>query len=93
MIALTPVLKSSNIDSVGYSHTDHILAVVFKGGATWHYREVPQAVGAAMMDAVQQSNKAFEHGLAMDSEGVPSVGKLFATEIRWKYDSEKIETA
>lgn len=90
MIALTPVLHSSNINAAAYDPVSHVLAVEFSGGIVWHYREVPPSVGEVMMTVVQQANAAHESGLALDSDETPSVGRFFAAMVRGKFDSEKV---
>lgn len=93
MIALTPVLRSSNITGVAFDSANRILAMAFLGGSTWHYRDVPPEVGDVMMQVVQQANVAVESGLALDADETPSVGRFFAAKIKKQYDAEKIETA
>lgn len=93
MIALTPVLKSSNIAGVAYDYLHEILAVEFSGGTVWHYKHVPQEIGQGMMWVVQQANSVAETGLAMDDDDKPSVGRFFAARVKGKYDAEKIVTA
>ena len=90
MIALTPVLHSSNINAVAYDSVAHVLAVEFSGGAVWHYRDIPPSVGEVMMEVVQKANAAHESGLALDADETPSVGRFFSAMVRGKYDGEKV---
>jgi hypothetical protein len=47
---MVPV-SSSNIESVGYEPETHNLAVKFKGGATYHYSDVPAETHKELMRA------------------------------------------
>lgn len=91
MIALTPVLHSSNIAACAYDPVAHILAVAFKpSGEVWHYKHVPLEVGEVMMTVVRQANAEHENGMAHDSSETPSVGRYFAATVKGHYDAEKI---
>jgi hypothetical protein len=50
MIPLEPV-QSSNIAAVGYDQPNHVLAVQFTNGTTYHYKDVPSDVIEAMKEA------------------------------------------
>lgn len=50
IITLNPV-QSSNVAAVGYDPVSQTLAVKFKGGKTYHYAEVPQAVHHELQEA------------------------------------------
>jgi len=50
----TPV-KSSQLVSVGYDPTEHVLEIEFQDGGIYHYFGVPPAVHSALM-------KAHSHG-------------------------------
>ena len=90
MIALTPVLHSSNINAVAYDSVAHVLAVEFSGGTVWHYREVPPSVGEVMMTVVQQYNTAHESGMELDADETPSVGRFFSAMVKNHYEAVKI---
>lgn len=94
MIALTPVLKSSNIDAMAYDAANHVLAVAFKpAGVVWHYREVPETVGEMMMGVLERANEVTESGMAIYEDDTPSVGRALAEMVKGKYHAEKIVEA
>ena len=49
-IDMVPVV-SSNVSAIGYDRDRNVLAVRFHGGATYHYRNVPENVYQNMIEA------------------------------------------
>jgi hypothetical protein len=75
-------VNSSNVVSVGYDHAAEVLGVIFKSGATYHYRGVHRGVH----DAIIEESKRVKGGVFG-----ASVGRLVSQHIVGKFLFDRVD--
>lgn len=61
MIELKPVEGSTQILAIGHDAGQRVLAIRYRGGKVYHYRDVPDEIVAAFMAAESKGKFAAQH--------------------------------